>query len=228
MNAMTTTRARGLARLLAALSACICASHLSAQAAASKLPPVSPDAIREAQEDSARLPYTKADIDFMSGMIGHHSQALVMSGWAPSHGASPSVQTLAGRIINEQTDEINLMTAWLRARRQPVPDPSTMGMKMTMNGKEMVMLMPGMLTDDQMKELDAARGPTFDRLFLTDMIQHHRGAVSMVHQLFETTGAGQDEAVFKYASDVNVDQSTEIARMEKLLAALTFGVQSSE
>ena len=83
------------------------------------------------------------------------------------------------------------------------------------------MLMPGMLTDEQLRQLDAARGPAFDKLFLTFMIQHHTGAVSMVHALFETPGAGQDEKVFKFASDVNVDQTTEIARMEKMLFGLT-------
>jgi uncharacterized protein (DUF305 family) len=93
-------------------------------------------------------------------------------------------------------------------------------MKMMMNGTEHDMLMPGMLTEPQMQQLDAARGPDWDRLFLADMIQHHRGAVSMVHDLFESYGAAQDEQVFKFASDVNVDQSTEIARMEKMLATL--------
>jgi uncharacterized protein (DUF305 family) len=89
-----------------------------------------------------------------------------------------------------------------------------------MGGMEHEMLMPGMLTDDQMKQLDAARGPAFDRLFLTFMIQHHRGAVSMVKELLGTYGAAQDATVFKFATDVNVDQSTEIARMERMLAAL--------
>jgi uncharacterized protein (DUF305 family) len=94
-------------------------------------------------------------------------------------------------------------------------------MKMMMNGHEHVMLMPGMLTEAQMQELDQARGLAFDRLFLTSMMQHHRGAVSMVKDLFGTYGAAQDETVFKFANDVNVDQSTEIARMETMLAALT-------
>jgi uncharacterized protein (DUF305 family) len=93
-------------------------------------------------------------------------------------------------------------------------------MKMMMNGVEHEMLMPGMLTDAQMQQLDQAQGPEFDRLFLTFMIQHHRGAVSMVKDLFGTNGAAQDETVFKFANDVNVDQSTEIARMERMLAAM--------
>jgi uncharacterized protein (DUF305 family) len=178
-------------------------------------------AIRRARADSARLPYTTADIQFMQGMIHHHAQAIDMCHMAPTHGASPSVQTLCGRIINAQSDEIALMSQWLRERNQQVPAPTATSMKMMMNGKEMDMLMPGMLTEAQMKQLDAARGPQWDKLFLTGMIQHHKGAVSMVHDLFETQGAGQDEKVFKFASDVNVDQTTEITRMEKMLFALT-------
>ena len=100
---------------------------------------------------------------------------------------------LTERIVNAQTDEIVLMSNWLSARRQPVPEPNAEGMKMTMGGAEHVMLMPGMLTETQMKELDAARGEEFDRLFLTFMIQHHKGAVSMVKDLFAAHGAGQDE-----------------------------------
>jgi uncharacterized protein (DUF305 family) len=174
-------------------------------------------AVAKAQADSARYPYTEADIKFMSGMISHHAQALKMAARAPTHGASPSVLTLAGRIINAQNDEIRSMQTWLRDRRQPVPEPNPDGMKMTMNGTEHVMLMPGMLTPEQMAELDRARGKEFDRLFLTYMIQHHRGATAMVKELFGTYGAGQDEVVFKFASDVNVDQTTEIARMERML-----------
>ena len=85
------------------------------------------------------------------------------------------------------------------------------------------MLMPGMLTEAQMKQLDEARAKDFDRLFLRFMIQHHTGAVTMVKQLFDTYGAGQDQTVFKFASDVNTDQTTEIARMERMLFTLTFG-----
>ena len=177
-------------------------------------------AIARASADSARYPYTEADIRFMSGMIGHHAQAIKMARWAPTHGASPAVIRLTERIVNAQTDEINLMSNWLSARRQPVPEPSPEGMKMTMGGADHVMLMPGMLTAPQMKELDAARGEEFDRLFLTYMIQHHKGAVSMVRELFGARGAGQDETIFKFASDVEVDQTTEINRMFEMLLAL--------
>ena len=186
----------------------------------------SPAAIAQAKADSARHPYTAADVHFMSGMIGHHAQAIVMAHWAPTHGASPAVRRLAERIINAQQDEIGTMQRWLGDRLQPVPEALQTGMKMTMNGVEHVMLMPGMLTEAQMKQLDQARGAEFDRLFLNFMIQHHRGAVAMVTELFGSYGAGQDETVFKFASDVNVDQSTEIARMEKMLISLTFGIET--
>jgi uncharacterized protein (DUF305 family) len=174
-------------------------------------------AISRARADSLRYPYTAADIAFMSGMISHHAQAIAMAKWAPSHGASPAVIRLTERIINAQGDEINLMSNWLQERRQPVPEANPKGMKMMMGGAEHVMAMPGMLTDAQMAELDGSRGPDFDRQFLIFMIQHHRGAIAMVKELFSNRGAGQDETVFKFANDVAVDQETEINRMAQML-----------
>jgi len=171
---------------------------------------------------NAQRAYTAADIEFMSGMISHHAQAIVMSRWAPSHGASASMLILTERIINAQQDEIAAMQRWLRDRNQPVPEARATGMRMMMNGVEHDMLMPGMLSEDQMKQLDQARGKEFDRLFLTFMIQHHRGAVTMVDQLFATSGAAQDITVFKMASDITADQTTEIERMQKMLASTIF------
>ncbi|MDQ2766094.1 MAG: DUF305 domain-containing protein [Gemmatimonadota bacterium] len=176
-------------------------------------------AVAQAKADSIRYAYTAADVHFMQGMIGHHSQAIVMAGWAPTHGAGASVRILCERIINAQQDEIVTMQTWLSDRHQTVPEAKAGPMKMVVHGKEQEMLMPGMLTSEQMHQLDLARGPAFDKLFLTDMIQHHRGAVSMVQDLFGTYGAAQDEVIFKFANDVNVDQTTEIARMEKMLNA---------
>lgn len=177
-----------------------------------------PEAAKErARADSLRHPYTKADIDFMSGMIHHHAQAIQISQWAPTHGASPAVIRLTERIINAQQDEITLMQAWLRNRNQHVPVPNPAGMPMKMDGMDHVMPMAGMLNEAQLKQLDAARGPEFDRLFLTFMIQHHRGAVTMVDQLLATNGAALDETVFKFAADVSVDQTTEIKRMLQML-----------
>ena len=174
-------------------------------------------AIANAKGDKDRYAYTEADVQFLTGMISHHSQAIVMSKMAPTHGASSSIQTLAARIINAQNDEIALMSQWLRDHGKPVPEPSAKGMKMNMGGEEHMMLMPGMLTEEQMKQLEAAKGTDFDKTFLTLMIQHHSGAVSMVKELFSTYGAGLDETVFKLASDVNTDQTTEIARMQRML-----------
>ncbi|HEX9709302.1 MAG TPA: DUF305 domain-containing protein [Candidatus Thermoplasmatota archaeon] len=165
--------------------------------------------------------FTPADVRFVTGMIGHHAQALVMAGLAPSHGASASLRTLAARIINAQRDEIALMEQWLRDRGQPVPRVRVEGTELVVHGAEHALHMPGMLTPEQLRELDMARDAEFDRLFLTYMIQHHRGAVTMVEELFATDGAAQDEAVFKLASDVQVDQTTEISRMELMLAALS-------
>ena len=173
---------------------------------------------------SSQHAYTAADIHFMGAMISHHAQALVMAGWAGSHGASPSVLTLAERIINAQQDEIVAMEKWLRDRHQAVPEANPHGMMMKMDGMDHEMLMPGMLSETQLKQLDDARGKEFDRLFLTFMIQHRRGAVTMVKELFDTYGAAQDITVFKLASDVNVDQTTEIDRMQKMLASMIFGV----
>ena len=222
---MIGSHTRGITVALAAAIAAAACSHPSEGAPQPSPQPATSDrgersAIAGARADSARRPYTDADVRFMSGMIGHHAQALVMAGWAPTHGASPSLRTLAERIINAQQDEIATMQQWLRDRNQPVPEVRAAGMRTMMNGGEHEMLMPGMLTEAQMTQLDEGKGPEFDRRFLTFMIQHHRGAVTMVKDLFGTNGAAQDKTVFKFASDVNVDQSTEIARMERMLAAL--------
>ena len=170
--------------------------------------------------DSIRYGYVQADVDFMTGMIGHHAQAIKMAGWAPSHGADPEVQRLCLRIINAQTDEIRTMQTWLRDHGKPAPEPDPNGVMMTMNGMQHMMLMPGMLTPEQMAQLDAARGRDFDRLFLTFMIQHHRGAMHMVDQLFGSPGAAQNDITFKFANDVQADQGTEINRMQLMLQAM--------
>jgi len=177
-------------------------------------------AVARARADSVRLPYTAADIRFLSGMISHHAQAIKMAKWSATHGASAAVVRLSERIMTAQTDEIAFMQSWLRDRRQPVPEPDPAGMKMTMGGTEHVMLMPGMLTPEQMTQLDAARAKEFDRLFLTFMIQHHQGAITMVRELFSAQGAGQDESVFAFANDVEIDQETEIVRMRQMLLEL--------
>jgi uncharacterized protein (DUF305 family) len=221
---MTSPRARGSAALLIALVGAACggaaASGMRSAPQPDAVAAAQLEAVYRARADSARMRFTEADVRFMTGMIGHHAQALVMAGLAPSHGASPAIQTLAARIVNAQRDEIATMQQWLRDRGRTAPEVHITGTSMIVHGPEYAMHMPGMLTPEQLRELDEARGPEFDRLFLTYMIQHHRGAVTMVHELFDTDGAAQDEVVFKLGSDIQVDQITEIARMELMLEAL--------
>jgi uncharacterized protein (DUF305 family) len=164
-----------------------------------------------------QFPYSDADVEFMAGMIPHHAQAVVMAGWAPTHGARKDVAILCERIVVGQRDEIALMQQWLRERGLAVPDATATRHKMKMNGVEHEMLMPGMLTDDEMAALDRARGPEFDRLFLLGMIKHHQGAIDMVEVLLKSYGAAQDETVFKFANDVQADQSIEINVMRAML-----------
>jgi len=166
----------------------------------------------QVRADSGVQAYTAADVRFMQGMIHHHAQAVVMAGWAPTHAASEAVKILAGRIDVGQRDEIAFMQRWLKERHE-TPHDSMPGMTMPDT------LMPGMLTPQQMQQLSAAKGPEFDRLFLTFMIQHHQGALTMVNQLFSSQGAAQEEYVFRFASDVSTDQTTEIDRMRSMLAA---------
>ncbi|MEP6990693.1 MAG: DUF305 domain-containing protein [bacterium] len=173
----------------------------------------------QARADGGQMPYTAADVHFMQGMIGHHAQAVVMARWAPTHGARESVRLLAGRIEVGQQDEIAFMQRWLRERHELVPDAAALmeHAGMDMPGMAMGDLMPGMLTPEQMAQLGKATGAEFDRLFLTDMIQHHQGALTMVDQLFGSQGAGQELYVFRFASDVSADQATEIDRMRSML-----------
>jgi uncharacterized protein (DUF305 family) len=218
LNKLSTLRAAPVALLLAA-----CAPGATTPSPSAPAPIIlnaSPEQV--AAVDSLRRTVTAADVDFMSMMIGHHAQAIQMSEMAATHGAGPEIRVLAARIINAQHDEIATMQRWLADHGKPVPKVEP-GYRMTMDGHEHVMLMPGMLTAEQMTALDAARGKEFDRLFLTGMIQHHRGAMTMVEELFRHDGAGQEDVIFKFASDVNVDQATEVERMRKMLFDLTFG-----
>ena len=171
--------------------------------------PVTPDAAVK----NAALPHTAADTRFMQGMIGHHAQALEMSALVYTNSQSDDMKLLAKRIEVSQIDEINMMKEWLTARRETLPDEHA-------HHAGDHALMPGMLTQAEMKALAAAKGPEFDRLFLIGMIKHHQGAITMVKELFSTPSAGQDAEIFAFASDVDADQSMEIDRMLSMLAAL--------
>lgn len=178
--------------------------------------------------------YVQADIDFMQGMIIHHAQAVVMSDWAASHGARPNLLILCKRVALSQRDEITMMQQWLLEHHLTAPDPLQMlqgvdspmqdSSGMSMPGMDMgthPVMMTGMLTPAEMRELDAARGPAFDDLYLTGMIKHHQGALDMVAKLFATPGAGQQPEISSFATDIDAGQRAEIARMQAMLTTLT-------
>ena len=155
-----------------------------------------------------RLP-APADIEFMQGMIMHHSQAVEMTELLRTRTRTKSLQALGKRISISQTDEMKFMKQWLTDRGFPIAP--------AMDGASMPMLMPGMLTPAQMHALGQAAGPAFDQLFLTGMIQHHTGALTMVQDLIATPGAGQDAVLFDFATDVDNTQTAEINIMKGLL-----------
>jgi uncharacterized protein (DUF305 family) len=154
--------------------------------------------------------YTKADVEFMQGMIAHHAQAIVMSRMAESHGANPQVLKLSNKIDQSQVPEIRIMQAWLQRNNQFVPDTASWH----------TVMMSGMLTSAQLSELDAAKGVDFDRAYLRLMIQHHAGAIRMVQDLFAAPLAGQEVDVNTFANDVATAQTTEIGIMQRLYAEL--------
>jgi uncharacterized protein (DUF305 family) len=156
-----------------------------------------------------------ADVQFMQGMILHHAQAVEMTAMIPSNTGNQNLHSLGARISSSQTDEIKFMKHWLRARGAAVPKATMAGMNMP--PKEMLPLMPGMLTPEQMEALAKAKGGDFDHLFLKGMIQHHNGALTMVKDLFDIAGAGQDAELFDFASDADNTQRAEIKIMESML-----------
>ena len=151
--------------------------------------------------------YTEADVRFMQGMIAHHAQAIYMSKMAVAHEASPHLLKFTQKIDQSQTAEIRIMQEWLRANNQVAPDTSSWR----------TMQMPGMLTAEQLQQLDASQGKEFDRQFLSLMIQHHNGALRMVDGLIATPGAAQDVDVSVFANDVVVVQTAEIGTMQRML-----------
>ena len=154
--------------------------------------------------------YTKADVEFMQGMIAHHAQAIVMAKLAEANSTNPQLLKLSRKIDQSQVPEIEIMQDWLRRYQQFAPDTSSW------RG----MVMEGMLTAEELTALAAAKGTEFDRLFLTGMIKHHAGALRMVEDLFKSPGAGQEVDANVFANDVVVAQTAEIGIMRRLLAAL--------
>jgi uncharacterized protein (DUF305 family) len=160
-------------------------------------------------------PRSPADVQFMQHMIMHHAQAVEMTALIESHTQKKELRSLGARINRSQADEIKFMKRWLAARGEPISPamPEMPGMDMSSHQ----MLMPGMLTAKQMEALRKAKGEEFDRLFLTGMIQHHKGALAMVKDLFDTAGAGQDAELFNFVTDVDTGQRAEIRIMQTML-----------
>ena len=161
-------------------------------------------------------PRSQADVEFMQGMIMHHSQAVEMTALIVSHTENKDLRLLGARISRSQSDEIKFMRQWLAMRGESLslamPEMSNMDMS-----REKMALMPGMLTPEQMEALRKAKGAEFDRLFLTGMIQHHNGALTMVKDLFDAAGAGQDADLFNFANDADNTQRAEIRIMQNKL-----------
>ncbi len=171
-----------------------------------RLPPSTPAVVPQRSQ---------ADIEFMQGMIMHHSQAVEMTALISSRTENKEIRALGARISLSQSDEMKFMKRWLVSRNEPV-SMSMPGMpEMDKSGSSM--RMPGMLTPEQMNALQQARGAEFDREFLTGMIQHHKGALVMVKDLFDTPGAGQDAELFDFATDADNTQRAEIRIMENML-----------
>ncbi len=224
-------RARRLAEVLR-LAALLAAGAAAAATAAVAQPPAPPSAAPRPARPARHRP---ADAAFMRGMIGHHAQALAMTALVPARARRPEVRLIAERIEVSQHDEIALMRRWLADRGEPAPDsagaPGGHGAHDAHDahgthagahaGHGAAPAMPGMLTADELARLAAARGDAFDRLFLTYMIRHHEGALTMVARLLATPGAAQESETFGFASDVDADQRAEIARMRALLGAPT-------
>ena len=157
---------------------------------------------------------SRADADFMQGMVMHHSQAVEMTELLKTRTRDSAIRELGEKIDVSQTDEMCWMKQWLTDRGLPIDPMAGMDMK---DMKMDMPLMPGMLTPAQMKALRKASGPEFDHLFLTGMIQHHTGALQMVKELFANPGAGQDPQLFDFANDVDNTQQAEIDIMRHML-----------
>ena len=206
---------------------CIWPLPATAQQADTRMPvvvqpgaPGQPTRILPASTRAKLPPRSRKDVEFMQGMIMHHAQAVEMTDMIESRTSNKDIRLLGARISQSQTDEMDFMRRWLETRGEPHSAPTMAASNAHAHGAHTAghqMLMPGMLSPEQMDALRKAKGPQFDRLFLNGMIQHHNGALVMVKELFDTAGAGQDAELFNFATDVDSGQRAEIKTMETLL-----------
>jgi uncharacterized protein (DUF305 family) len=213
------------------LASCLCSCFLSASARAQQTNAATPVVVQPGApgQPSKKLPAStratlprpsQAEIEFMQGMIVHHSQAVEMTALIASHTQNKDLLSLGARISSSQSDEIKFMQRWLAGWGEPISMPMSGMQGMHMSDQLMsqsMALMPGMLTPQQMDALRNAQGAKFDRLFLSGMIQHHNGALMMVKDLFNTAGAGQNAEVFDFATDADNTQRVEIRIMQSML-----------
>lgn len=175
-------------------------------------------------------PISRKDVEFMQGMIHHHAQAVEMTALIEDRTTNKQIRLLGARISQAQQDEINFMMRWLEVRGGAAESGAAHAQHDAMKphegapshgqhggGTKEQHLMPGMLTKAQMDALRHAKGVEFDRLFLSGMIQHHEGALTMVKDLFNSAGSGQDAELFNFATDVDSGQRAEIKSMQTLL-----------
>ena len=213
--------------VLAALLLCLLSVPSYAQQANPSAPvivqpgaPGQPTKTLPASTKGVLPPASPKDVEFMQGMIMHHAQAVEMTALIEARTENKELRLLGARISHSQAEEIKFMERWLAARGKPTTMPMASMPGMDMPGMDMSkheMLMPGMLTARQMQALREAKGRDFDRLFLEGMIQHHGGALTMVKDLFDTAGAGQDAVLFNFATDIDSGQRAEIRIMEGML-----------
>jgi uncharacterized protein (DUF305 family) len=207
------------------LSLCVSAQQADSKGQPAVVQPGAPGQPSRTLPPSTRgqlPPLSAKDVEFMQGMIMHHAQAVEMTAMIDSRTTNKNLRLLGARISHSQAEEIKFMQRWLEARGQPT-EMKMKGMDMSgmnMPGMDMSahqMLMPGMLTPKQMDALRNSKGTEFDRLFLTGMIQHHGGALTMVKDLFDSAGSGQDAELFNFATDVDSGQRAEIRIMQTML-----------
>jgi uncharacterized protein (DUF305 family) len=165
--------------------------------------------------------HTEADVAFMQDMMAHHVQALRMTRLVDDRTSREDVPLFAERIDLAQEEEIDLIRNWLEARDEEVPsllgDHAHGG-----HGDDDGEPMPGMLTEEEFEQLEAAEGEEFDRLFLQAMIYHHDGAIQMVHELYAADG-GVEPELRTFANHVASDQEIEIGRAQEMLADIDEG-----
>ncbi|MBI0294979.1 DUF305 domain-containing protein [Streptomyces sp. PRKS01-29] len=170
----------------------------------------------EATASSAAGSFSDADVSFAQMMIPHHEQALEMAGLAGDRASSARIKSLAGRIEKAQDPEIATLKSWLRGWGKPEKAPSgeMPGMHHGADGKG---AMGGMMSKEDMRKLEAAKGAAFDRAFARMMIDHHKGAIAMAE---DEKKNGRNAKAKKLADDVVKNQSTEVAALRTLLDRL--------